>query len=99
MTAGTTGMKVHAGSSNPAAHRWTPFSWDEPTHGPQTKGEVCVIRTEGASGSLQAGFWRTGPTSAGCASDGSCHVVYSAPLGDETVVLLEGSATTTVTEP
>jgi uncharacterized cupin superfamily protein len=98
MTAGTTARKVYGGPSNPAAHDWSPFSWDEPIHGPQTKGEVCTIRTEGASGSLQAGFWRTGATSPGCEADGSCHVVYSAPLGDETVVLLEGSATITVTK-
>jgi uncharacterized cupin superfamily protein len=98
MTGGATARKVHGGPSNPAAHDWSPFSWDEPIHGPQTKGEVCIIRTEGASGSLQAGFWRTGPTSPGCEPDGSCHVIYSAPLGDETVVLLEGSATITVTK-
>jgi uncharacterized cupin superfamily protein len=98
MTASTTALRVHGGPSNPSAHDWAPFSWDEPVHGPQTKGEVCIVRTEGATGSLQAGFWRTSPTSPGCDADGSCRVVYSAPLGDETVVLLEGSATITVTK-
>jgi len=96
MTAGTA-LKVHGGPSNPAAHEWQPFEWVEPVHGPQVKGEFCVIRTDGATGSLQAGFWRTGPSSPGCEADGSCHVVYSAPDADETVVILEGSATITVT--
>ncbi|MDN5939700.1 MAG: cupin domain-containing protein, partial [Salinisphaera sp.] len=47
-------------------------------------------------GSLQAGFWRTGPTSPGASKDGSHKVVYSSPLGDEPACVIEGSATLTV---
>ncbi|KKY27566.1 hypothetical protein UCRPC4_g01008 [Phaeomoniella chlamydospora] len=77
--------------------KWTPFAWDEPVHGPQVKGEVLVVRTGGTSGNLSAGLWRTGVGLPGCNPDGSCRVVYSAPLGDETVVLLEGVVDVTVT--
>lgn len=83
-------------NQNPAGG-WAPFEWDDPRHGPQAKGEVVVIRPEGTSGTLMAGLWRTGHEMAGCAPDGSCDVVYSAPLGDETMVILEGSATITET--
>ena len=77
---------------------WVPFSWVEPVHGPQTKGEVLIIRPGGtAGGSHQAGLWRTGKDIAGCEDDGSCHVTYSAPDADETVVILEGSVEVTVT--
>lgn len=76
---------------------WVPFEWDEPGIGRQVHGEVAVFRPEGVSGSLQAGFWRTGPTSPGASGDGSHQLVYSSPLGDETAVVLEGSAVITVT--
>lgn len=51
-----------------------------------------MIRPEGTSGNLAAGLWRTGYEIAGCEPDGSCRVKYSAPRGDETMVILEGSA-------
>ncbi len=88
--------KVHGGTQNPAPESWVPFEWEEPRLGAQTAGEVAIIRTHGATGSLQAGFWRTGPTSPGAAPDGSHTIVYSSPLGDETAAVLEGSATITV---
>ncbi|THF65599.1 DUF861 domain-containing protein [Pseudothauera nasutitermitis] len=92
----TTARKIEVGnrSFNPA--EWTPFAWEEPRLGKQVKGEVAVIRSLCTSGTLQAGLWRTGRGIAGCNPDGSCHVDYSAPLGDETVVILEGSTTVTV---
>lgn len=93
----TANHKVHGGTQNPAPEQWVPFEWEEPGLGRQVHGEIAVIRTHGTSGSLQAGFWRTGPTSPGCAKDGSHTVVYSSPLGDETACVLEGSATLTVT--
>jgi uncharacterized cupin superfamily protein len=90
--------QIYAGSRNlNPAGGWTPFEWVEPVHGPQVKGEVFIIRPEGTSGDVKAGLWRTGPGIAGCQPDGSCHVKYSAPDADETVVILEGSAEITVT--
>ncbi|KAJ4125279.1 hypothetical protein NW754_013565 [Fusarium falciforme] len=72
---------------------WTPFDWEDPFHAPQSKGEVVTIRTGGATGgTLAPGLWRMGPGIAGCNDDGTCDIVYSAPSGDETMVLLEGSA-------
>lgn len=88
--------KVHGGTQNPAPDQWIPFEWDEPNIGRQVHGEVAVIRPSGTSGSLMAGFWRTGPTSPGATRDGSNRCLYSSPLGDETAVVLDGSATLTV---
>jgi uncharacterized cupin superfamily protein len=92
----TASHKVHGGTANPAPDQWVPFEWEEPGLGQQVHGEIAVIRTHGTSGSLQAGFWRTGPTSPGAQKDGSHKVVYSSPLGDETACVIEGSATLTV---
>lgn len=92
----STELKVHGGTQDLSPDHWAPFQWDEPTLGAQTHGEIAVIRVSGTSGSLMAGFWRTGPTSPGASSDGAHRVFYSSPLGDETAVVLEGSATLTV---
>jgi uncharacterized cupin superfamily protein len=88
---------VFVGNRNQNPEAWQPFKWDDPIHGTQEKGEVHVIRPEGTSGSLMSGLWRTGHEIAGCEPDGSCVVRYSAPLGDETMVLLEGSVQITET--
>jgi uncharacterized cupin superfamily protein len=88
---------LHVGNRNMNPSQWTPFEWQDPLHGPQVKGEVVVIRPEGTSGSLAAGLWRTGYEIPGCEADGSCNIDYSAPLGDETMVILEGSALVTET--
>ncbi|MGB3483412.1 MAG: cupin domain-containing protein [Mycobacterium sp.] len=87
---------IETGNRN-STGEWVPFAWEDPLHGPQEKGEVVFIRTGGTSGTLQAGLWRTGRGIAGCEPDGTCHVVYSAPLGDETMVILEGTAEVTNT--
>ncbi len=92
----TSKHKVHGGTQNPTPDSWVPFEWEEPGLGKQVHGEIAVIRTFGTTGTLMAGFWRTGPTSPGCSKDGSHRVVYSAPLGDETAVVIDGSATLTV---
>lgn len=89
--------RIQVGNRNFNPSAWTDFGWDDPRHGPQVKGEVAVIREEGTSGSLAAGLWRTGHQIAGCEPDGSCWVKYSAPLGDETMVLLEGAVRITET--
>ncbi len=88
---------IYVGNRNQNPEIWQPFEWDDPKHGSQAKGEVHVIRPEGTSGSLAAGLWRTGHDIPGCERDGSCVVKYSAPLGDETMVILEGSVEVTET--
>jgi uncharacterized cupin superfamily protein len=88
---------IYVGNRNLNPEQWEPFAWEDPKHGHQVKGEVAVIRPEGTSGSLMAGLWRTGHEIAGCEPDGSCVVRYSAPLGDETMLLLEGSVEITET--
>ncbi|RMD44581.1 hypothetical protein DV735_g473, partial [Chaetothyriales sp. CBS 134920] len=87
---------VHSGVQCPSPELWVPFEWEEPETGKQTHGEVTVTRAFGSSGTLCAGFWRTGPTSPGCRADGSNNANYSAPLGDETACVLDGTATLTV---
>lgn len=89
-------FELFRGTRNDNPKDWTPFPWEDPIHGSQVKGELIVIRPEGSSGSLSAGLWRTSPLAPGCRQDGSCTVVYSAPVGDETVFLLEGEAVITV---
>jgi len=73
-------------SDNPAA--WTPYEWIEPAHGPQVCGELFMLRSTASTGSLMCGLWRTGVGIAGCAADGSSTLPYTAPLGDETILLL-----------
>ena len=93
MKMGTTGGKsISVGNRNLNPPQWVDFDWEDPKHGHQAKGEVTVIRAEGTSGELAAGLWRTGHEIVGCEADGSCTIRYSAPLGDETLVLLEGQA-------
>ena len=88
---------VGIGNRNDNPAQWAPFTWDDPHFGPQVNGEVAPVAFDHTSGSLQLGFWRTAKGIPGCNEDGSCHVDYSAPLGDETMVILEGTATVTVT--
>ncbi|MGD9526664.1 MAG: cupin domain-containing protein [Pseudonocardia sp.] len=77
-------------SDNPP--NWTPFEWVEPDAGPQVCGETYIIRGTGSTGSYRCGLWRTGVGVPGCAPDGSATVRYTAPLGDEMILLLEGQA-------
>lgn len=87
-------LAVSSRNANPAP--WAPFQWNDPVFGPQTKGEVAPIPFKQIMGSLQLGLWRTGKGAPGCDADGACRVEYSAPLGDETVIVLEGTATVTI---
>jgi uncharacterized cupin superfamily protein len=89
-------LELFIGNRNDNPAQWTAFGWDDPVHGPQVEGELIVIRPEGSSGSLAAGLWRTSPISPGCRADGSSTIVYSAPLGDETMLILEGETEITV---
>ncbi|KPM37596.1 hypothetical protein AK830_g8967 [Neonectria ditissima] len=87
---------VHGSSPVPPAADWAPFEWVEPKLGKQVFGEVTVARKFGASGNLSAGFWRTSPNTPGANPDGSFKTIYSAPLGDETACVIDGSVTLTV---
>lgn len=69
----------------------------EPKLGKQVHGEVTIARTFGSTGDLSSGFWRIGPTSPGAQVDGSHRLTYSAPLGDETACVVDGTAVLTVT--
>ncbi len=87
---------VHGGTQDLPNEAWVPFEWNEPKLGQQVCGEVAVIRRFGTSGNLTAGFFRCRPNGPGIASDGSVRATYTAPLGDEMAVVLEGTATLTV---
>lgn len=87
---------VHGGVQNEPNEKWLPFEWVEPRFGMQVHGEYVVTRPEGMSGSLSAGFWRTGPTAPGATADGSHTIVYSSPLGDEVACVIDGTAVLTV---
>lgn len=87
---------IHSGVQNPPPTEWKPFEWSEPKLGKQIHGEVTVARSFGATGGLSSGFWRTGPTSPGAQADGSHKLTYSAPLGDETACVIDGTAVLTV---
>src|SRR5690625_2445289 len=49
-----------------------------------------------SSGKHIAGMWRTSATAPGASPDGSTSYEYSAPQGDECMIILEGNATVTV---
>ena len=87
---------VHGGTQDVPKSAWVPFEWNEPKHGAQVCGEIAVVRPFGTSGNLQAGFWRLRSGGPGVQSDGSIRTIYSAPLGDEMAVVLEGTGTLTV---
>lgn len=88
--------KVHGGVQCLPNRKWAPFEWVEPRLGPQVHGEFCTIRTNGVSGQLTAGFWRTGPLAPGANRDGSHQLIWSSPLGDETACVIDGTAVLTV---
>lgn len=89
---------LYNGSVSPPVESWEPFEWEEPRLGRQVQGEISLVVPTGTSGSLTAGLWRTHAGAPGASPDGSHRVVYSAPLGDELAVVLEGEATITVAE-
>jgi uncharacterized cupin superfamily protein len=88
---GTRGEDLYVSHVGAEPDVWTTFEWVEPAHGPQVCGELFFVRDTGVTGTLLTGLWRTGVGIAGCAPDGSASVQYTAPLGDETILLLEGN--------
>ena len=89
---------LYIGSVTGKREGWVPFEWNEPLYDPSSEGEIQIIRDTGATGTLMCGLWRTGMASPVRHADGSSEVKYSAPLGDETFILLEGEAVLTVTQ-
>lgn len=77
-------------NDNPA--EWAPYSWTE-LEGDMSLGELYIIKETGTTGTHMAGIWRSGVGTAGCDEKGmgTCH--YRGPLGDETILLLEGNVT------
>jgi uncharacterized cupin superfamily protein len=89
---GTPGADVHVSHVSAEPADWTPFTWHEPAaQDDLTCGELFFIRDTGATGTLLTGLWRTGRGIPGCGVDGSSTVPYTAPLGDETMLLIEGN--------
>jgi len=88
----TPGTDLYVSDISADPGTWTPYEWAEPAHGPQVCGELFTIRDTGSTGTFLCGLWRTGVGIAGCEADGSSTVPYTAPLGDETMLLLEGRA-------
>ena len=68
---------------------WAPLSWVE-AEGPQDCGELIFIKQTGTTGTHMAGLWRSGIGIHGCDEKGVSKIPYTAPLGDETIILLEG---------
>ena len=77
-------------SDNP--DEWTQNDFTEPLEGDLTKGEYVVFRSEGTTGTLMSGLWRTGKGIPGCEPDGTLTTPYTATRGDETILMLEGEA-------
>lgn len=78
------------GNINDNPEEWTPYAWEE-LEGPQTLGELFFIKPSGTTGTNMAGIWRSGINMAGCDSKGDGTIHYRGPLGDETIILLEGT--------
>lgn len=83
-------LQINHVSDNPKD--WEEYHWTEPKDGPQVAGELYFIRTNGSTGSMLSGVWRSGKGIAAshCTPDGTMRTPYTAVLGDETVLLLEG---------
>ncbi|TQC49943.1 hypothetical protein EEB14_07370 [Rhodococcus sp. WS4] len=84
-------MYVSNISDNPES--WEPHEWVEPGRGLQAIGKFFALQSTGSTGTLMCGLWRTGGGIAGCEPDGSSTVSYTAPIGDEATLLLEGRST------
>ena len=89
---------VHNGTQCPPSNEWEPSVWEEPKLGKQVFGEITFSRKFGTTGSISSGFWRVAPTSPGVQFDKSkkAHMAYSSPMGDETAVVIDGTAELTV---
>ncbi|CAI7624998.1 unnamed protein product [Penicillium bialowiezense] len=68
------------------------YHYCEPAHGPLVAGELRYLQQSGSRGIMLSGIWRGGKGIAGSHvdSDGTLSVPYTAVLGDETILLLEG---------
>ena len=80
-----TGRKIYFGSESPGANTWKQSGL----------AESCRIRSEGTTGPLNIGFWRTHALAYRCQANGSCLAAGNAPTHDA-VLVLEGSGTITI---
>ncbi|CAN7491225.1 hypothetical protein LJR225_003443 [Phenylobacterium sp. LjRoot225] len=80
-----TGRKIYVGSASPGANTWKPGGLAESSR----------IRSEGTTGPLKIGFWRTHALAYRCQPNGSCLAAGNAPSHDA-VLVLEGSGTITI---
>lgn len=89
--------KIQTGHRDMPSARWVAATWTAADGSTTLVGELALIRTQASSGNHRAGLWRSGGGSAGCAADGGCSFNTSALDGDETFLVLQGTATMTVT--
>lgn len=93
-----TKRKVHSGSQCPPQHEWEPCVWSEPT-GQVAFGEITFARQFGTTGRIFSGFWRVSESFPGVNFDEHSRkatMIYSSPMGDETAVVIDGTAELTV---
>ncbi len=90
-------LVFYSGVQNAPNDQWVPFEWVEPGLGTQVHGEITIVRQDGPCGAVTSGFWRTSASAPGATADGSHKkIVYSSPLGDETAMIIDGTAILTV---
>ena len=77
--------KIDVASAAPGANTWKAGLLGESVH----------IRSEGTTGPLKIGFWRTHANATRCRPDGSCLAAGNAPSHDA-VLVLEGAGTITI---
>lgn len=83
-------LVISSVSANPAD--WETFRYDEPKEGQLVAGELIYILNGGSTGTLLCGLHRSGKAIVGDSvdPDGTMTTYYTAPLGDETCLILEG---------
>lgn len=91
-------LQINHLSDNPKD--WIEYHFTEPKEGPLVAGELYFIRTNGSTGTMLSGVWRSGKGIAASESlaDGTLITPYTGVLGDETILLLEGEVDVVETE-
>lgn len=91
-------LQINHTADNPKD--WEEYRWTEPKVGPLASGELYYVRSRGSTTSMVTGIWRTGKGFPGTRfdSDGGSKGPYTAVLGDETILVLEGRIDVTEVE-
>ena len=95
-------QKVHSGTQCPPNERWAPLAPKAPfdnDDGTARFGEITFARTFGTTGSITSGFWRVYDGAPGVRFNEktrSVKIEYPSVSGDETAVVIDGTATITV---